>query len=136
MKDLLAAEATFATVLGSASNIHAHRAPAGDSAPKRIVVRERMDAGGREEQPSGMVKVPIQVMTESAENIQNPDKWHGAVQDDVAQFLTGQTLTMTHGETALRVRRIRVPSPVMWNAEAEMYYSTSEFMVTLITKKS
>jgi len=104
----------------------------GGGTPQRfLVARERVDAGGRVQSFSGLDPVPFQVMAECRKSLPNLDKWHEDVHHRAFEVLVGRKPTVQTGQVETPIRRSRKPGRPMWDAQAQTFFSTTTFMLTL-----
>jgi hypothetical protein len=104
----------------------------GDGTPERfLVARERVDAGGRVQSFSGLDTVPFQVMAECRKSLPNLEQWHEDVHHRAFEVLVGRKPTVQTGQVETPIRRSRKPGRPMWDAQAQTFFSTTTFMLTL-----
>ena len=118
---------------GGKENVYAHRLPTPKpSGDGWILVRERLDAGGRQSTASGLQKVVIQLSVEAQENVENVDQFLAAVQNRLSEFVLSMWSPVpTKSDIAVQARRVTEPTPARWDDASRSWYSIAEYAVTI-----
>lgn len=93
------------------------------------VVREVIEPGGRFESENRFDPVPVQVMFELKEGVQDdPDGWLQDAHAWAFGLLVGQTLTLASGESLLPIERRYRPSAAAPDTDDKTFYSTATYL--------
>jgi len=90
-----------------------------------------VDAGGRVQSFSGLDRVPFQVMSECRKSLPNLEQWHEDIHHRAFEVLVGRKPTVQTGQVEEPIRRSRKPGRPMWDAQAQTFFSTTTFTLTL-----
>jgi hypothetical protein len=118
---------------GGKENVYAHRLPvARPQGDGYVLVREVLPAGGRSTTTSGLQKITFQVSTESKEGVENPEHFHSAVHNRIADYiLSSWAPTPTKSDISVPVRRVIEPTSVRWDDKSRTFYSVADYVITL-----
>ena len=93
------------------------------------IVREVVEPGGRFESENRFDLVPVQVMFEVKEGVQDdPDAWLQDAHNWAFGLLVGQTLSLSSGDSLLPIERRYRPSGAAYDAETFSFYSTATYL--------
>lgn len=130
--DVLSENVSLLVQLGG-RNVFAHEAAADKpSSGKWVVVRERVDIGGREEPVSGFALPAVQVMVESRKSLHTPEEarqFHADTHAIITEALTGVSVTIQ--DMGVSFPKQEASGIVAYDADDDTRYSTATFRATL-----
>lgn len=135
----LDSDAELQNALGSpegTARVYAQRQPGPGERPARLVViRIPRRPGGLAEGLSRIVRVPLQVMVETAAgDVADLERFHAAVQERVHTLLVGYTPVLDNAHVSLPVERTSAHGAVFYDAVDEADYSTADYQAVLSPK--
>lgn len=136
--DRLSADAELQTALGgevgNAPRVYAQRQPDPSERPARLVViRVPRRPGGLREGVARAVRVPMQVMVETAAGgVVDLERFHSALHHRVHTLLAGFAPALEHAVVGVPVNRRSQPGAVFFDVADDADYSTADYDAVLI----
>lgn len=130
--DVLSENVSLLVKLGG-QNVFAHEAAADKpSSGKWVVVRERVDIGGRAELASGFTLPAVQVMVESRKSLHTPEEarqFHAETHAIITEALVGVSVTIQ--DMDVNFAKQESSGIVAYDVDDDTRYSTATFRATL-----
>jgi hypothetical protein len=118
--------------LASTSDVHGHEEPADKPEPNRwVLVTEFQSLGGKAVTHDGLNKVILHVKVVGERDMPNYPAWHGAMHARIQRSIVGKVLTLTRGETGLRLRKLTEPSRPEYYKDTKTRESFMFYAITL-----